>query len=155
MPARVFAQDSAHPSCQNDQNPYVWAMIRKNFFLARLLVAIFAVHAATNAAAQDVAPQSWVPSDLAMPDDAELQSDRAIGSSLRMFSFTTEEDVDDLLTTWEEDLRLAGYNVLIAQDPTLERIIEFSGNGINNAKIAVAPASSDARRLVEFDATLQ
>lgn len=36
----------------------------------------------------------------------------------------------------------------------MERVIEFSGGGISNAKIIIAPSSIEGRHVVEFDATL-
>lgn len=113
------------------------------------------VHLATASAAQDEPPQTWVPKEVVLPEDAEVLSEREIGSSLRMFSFSTQDDVDDLLATWQEDLRLAGYSVMDAEGATMERTIEFSGNGINNAKIAVVPAASEEQSVIQFDATLR
>jgi len=39
-------------------------------------------------------------------------------------------------------------------DDLLDRSIEFSGPGITNAKIIVAPTTDDGRSIIEFDATL-
>lgn len=124
-------------------------------FLLTLLAAVaFAYATATLAIAQDQV-QSWVPAELEMPADIEVLSDHEIGSSLRMFSFSTESDVDELLTDWEEALSAAGYAIIQGEGDILERVIEFSGQGINNAKIAVAPASADDHNIIEIDATLQ
>ncbi|MBQ1202962.1 MAG: hypothetical protein IIX61_04035 [Loktanella sp.] len=100
-------------------------------------------------------PQSWVPDVLAMPDDIEVLTDREIGGSLRMFSVNTAVDVDELLAEWEEALRMAGYTITQAQGESLDRVIEFSGQGISNAKIAVTPSTLDDLAVIEFDATLQ
>lgn len=99
--------------------------------------------------------QSWVPAELEMPDDSEVLTDREIGSHLRMFSFSTGSDVDDLLNGWEEALQLAGYTIIQGEGDLLSRVIEFSGEGISNAKIAVAPASAEDHNIIEIDATLQ
>ena len=72
-----------------------------------------------------------------------------------MFSISTRVDVDDLLAVWEEILGSSGYSVTQGADDLLERSIEFSGPGIVNAKIIVAPTTSDGWGLVEFDATLK
>ncbi|AZQ68645.1 hypothetical protein EF888_16820 [Silicimonas algicola] len=88
------------------------------------------------------------------PEDAEVVTDRAIGSSARMFSISTRVDVDDLLAVWEEILGSSGYSVTQGADDLLERSIEFSGPGILNAKIIVAPTTSDGPGLVEFDAEI-
>lgn len=121
----------------------------------KIMMIVPALLIATSTVAQDETPQSWVPDAISLPADAEVLTDREVGSSLRMFSFATAEDVDRMLTDWEDELRLAGYSVLQAQDDVLERVIEFSGQGIGNAKIAVAPATAEERRIIEFDATLQ
>lgn len=98
--------------------------------------------------------QDWIPDALAIPDDAEIVTDRAIGSTVRMFSFATGADVDALLADWEESLNGNGYPVTQSADDLLERAIEFSGPGIANAKIIVAPRTQDGRNVIEFDATL-
>lgn len=117
-------------------------------------LAIISTCLGQGALAQESPPQSWVPDVLHLPDDAQVLTDRAIGESLRMFSFATHADVDALLRGWEADLREAGYSVLQAQADVLDRVIAFSGQGINNAQIVVAPASGSTRRIVAFDATL-
>lgn len=89
-----------------------------------------------------------------MPEDIEVLSDHQVGTSLRMFSFSTAADVDELLDEWEEDLDLGGYTMLAAEIETLDRVIEFSGRGINNAKIAVTPSQIEGRYVIEMDATL-
>jgi len=98
--------------------------------------------------------QGWIPEVLTIPEDAEVVTDRAIGSTIRMFSITTGADVDALFTDWEESLDTNGYPVSQGQDELLDRSIEFSGPGITNAKIIVAPITDDGRRIIEFDATL-
>lgn len=123
--------------------------------LATFITSAFFLSATAFAAlAQDEVPQSWVPEVLEMPEDSEVLSDRAVGSSLRMFSFSTATDVDALLDQWEEALDLDGYTLLAAQIETLDRVIEFSGQGINNAKIAVQPIKIDGRYVIELDATI-
>lgn len=118
-----------------------------------LTAAILATFVSLPLAAQEP-PQRWVPEALTMPEDIEILSDRAIGSSLRMFSFSTATDIADLLQMWEGELRDAGYTIVLAEVETLENVIEFSGPDINNAKIAVTPSTMDGRNVVEFDATL-
>ena len=126
----------------------------RTLMLTTLASGALVVLCAGSALHAEEAPQSWVPGVLIMPDDIEVLTDREIGSSLRMFSFTTEVDVDELLATWEEELRIAGYTIVLAEVETLDRVIEFSGLGINNAKIAVTPSTLDDRKVIEFDATL-
>lgn len=46
---------------------------------------------------------------LAIPDHAEVVTDRAIGSTVRMFSIATAADVDALFADWEESLSGNGY----------------------------------------------
>lgn len=98
--------------------------------------------------------QDWIPDVLTFPDDAEVVTDRAIGSTVRMFSIETGADVDDLFADWEESLDGNGYPVAQGADDLLDRSIEFSGPGISNAKIIVAPTTEDGRSVIEFDATL-
>jgi hypothetical protein len=98
--------------------------------------------------------QDWIPDVLTMPDDAEVVRDHAIGSTVRMFSIATNADVDALFADWEESLSNNGYPVARGTDDLLDRSIEFSGPGIANAKIIVAPTTDNDRSLIEFDATL-
>jgi len=98
--------------------------------------------------------QAWIPDVLAIPDDAEVVTDRAIGSTVRMFSIATGADVDALFADWEESLSGNGYPVTQGAEDLLDRSIEFSGPGITNAKIIVAPTTDDGRSIIEFDATL-
>jgi hypothetical protein len=98
--------------------------------------------------------QDWIPDVLAIPEDAEVLADRAIGSTVRMFSIATGADVDALFVDWEESLSANGYPVQQGADDLLERSIEFSGPGIVNAKIIAAPTMDDGRNIIEFDATL-
>lgn len=103
----------------------------------------------------DEFPQGWVPEGLILPGDADFQMERAIGSSIRMFSFTTEASVDGLFSDWSAALEQDGYSIR-AQEADLENsAIEFSGSGILNAKIAAAPSPDAGRMVITFDATLQ
>jgi hypothetical protein len=98
--------------------------------------------------------QDWIPDVLVIPDDAEVVTDRAIGSTARMFAITTGADVDALFMDWEESLTSNGYPVSQGADDILGRSIEFSGPGIANAKIIIAPTTDGDRNIIEFDATL-
>ncbi|MFO7921762.1 MAG: hypothetical protein R6U99_13320, partial [Nioella sp.] len=109
---------------------------------------------ATAVAYADEHLQDWTPDVIAIPDDAEVVTDRAIGSTVRMFSIATGADVDALFADWKESLSGNGYSVTQGADALLDRSIEFSGPGITNAKIVVAPATEDGRNIIEFDATL-
>lgn len=99
--------------------------------------------------------QGWLPNALQLPADMDVLNERSIGSSLRIFSFTTEHDADELLMKWAEALRLAGYTMHQTQEETLGQVIEFSGQGIINAKIAVAPMNDQGRAIIKLDATLE
>lgn len=123
--------------------------------LYALRLATFVVMASTLPALAQDQVQDWVPAVLEMPADIEVLTDRAIGSSLRMFSFRTDQDVDVLLNEWEDALQAQGYTIIQGEGDLLQRAIEFSGQGISNAKIAVAPASADDSKVIEIDATLQ
>lgn len=99
--------------------------------------------------------QEWIPDVLVFPDDAEVVSDRAVGSAIRMFSISTERDVAEILATWEENLRQGGYAITQQCDELLDGAIEFSGPGIVNAKIILAPTAETGRNVIQFDATLE
>jgi hypothetical protein len=103
----------------------------------------------------DEIPQDWVPAALTLPDDAEVEMDRAIGSSIRMFSFSTEADVGALFGDWSTKLENSGYNIRAQQADLGQSAIEFSGHNILNAKIATAAASDGDRTVITFDATLE
>lgn len=119
-----------------------------------MLIAALIVLTASAVVSADEQIPDWVPDVLVMPDDAEIVTDRAIGSTVRMFSIATASDVDALFTAWEESLSTNGYPVTQGAEEVLDRAIEFSGQGIANAKIIVAPTTDGARHLIEFDATL-
>jgi hypothetical protein len=119
------------------------------------LIGAWLVLAATAIVHADDRLQDWIPGVLALPDDAEVVTDRAVGSTVRMFSIATGADIDRLFADWEESLSANGYPVTQGTDDLLDRSIEFSGPGIANAKIIVAPTSEDGRRVIEFDATLE
>ncbi|HMQ94841.1 MAG TPA: hypothetical protein PKA33_20615 [Amaricoccus sp.] len=118
------------------------------------LIAAWLVLAASAVVYADEHLRDWIPDVLAIPDDAEVVTDRAIGSTVRMFSIATAADVDALFAEWEESLSANGYPVTQGADDLLDQSIEFSGPGIANAKIIIAPTSEDERSVIEFDATL-
>jgi len=119
-----------------------------------MIVALLIVLAASAIVRADEHLQDWIPDVLAMPEDAEVVTDREIGSSLRMFSISTEADIEALFADWQDSLRENGYLIDQRADEGLDRSIEFSGPGIGNAKIIVAPTTDEGRSLIEFDATL-
>lgn len=141
---------------------YLSLMLRNRFAIAPRIAALSTMLSAAVLSLATTSPvlaqeqvQGWVPAELELPADSEVLTDRSIGSSLRMFSFRTDEDVDTLLNEWEVALQTAGYTIIQGEGDLLERAIEFSGQGISNAKIAVAPASADDSKVIEIDATLQ
>lgn len=118
------------------------------------LIAAWLVLVASTVVYADEHLQDWIPDVLAIPVDAEVVTDRAIGSTVRMFSIATGADVEELFAEWEESLNGNGYPVTQGADDLMDRSIEFSGPGITNAKIVVAPTTEDGRSIIEFDATL-
>jgi hypothetical protein len=118
------------------------------------LIAAWLVLLASAVVYADEHLQDWIPDILTMPDDAEVVTDRAIGSTVRMFSIATDADIDALFAEWEAGLNETGYPVMQGADDVLDQSIEFSGPGIANAKIIVAPTTDDGRTIIEFDATL-
>jgi hypothetical protein len=99
--------------------------------------------------------QAWMPTELAVPEDAELLTDREVGSTVRMFSFATAQDVEALFADWEVALESGGFQIDQSPDELLERSIEFSGTGITNAKIVAGHTDGDGRTVIEVDATLE
>lgn len=103
----------------------------------------------------DELPQGWVPDTLSLPGDAEVTMERAVGSSIRMFSFKTEDDIGSLFEIWTAALDEDGYTVRPQPSELDGTTIEFSGRDILNAKIATEVVREDARSVVTFDATLR
>ena len=118
------------------------------------VIAVWLVFAGSAIVYADEPLQDWIPDVLTIPDDAEVVTDRSIGSTVRMFSIATGTDVDALFADWEKSLRDSGYPITQAADNLLDRSIEFSGPGIVNAKIIAAPTTRGGRSLIEIDATL-
>jgi len=103
----------------------------------------------------DIDLQDWIPDVLSIPADAEVVTDRQVGSSVRLFSFQSGVDPSDLLAEWEDSLTTNGYAVQRARDELVANSIEFTGPGIANAKVVATPTADQDRTLFEFDATLQ
>ncbi|PWE30531.1 hypothetical protein DDZ14_15365 [Maritimibacter sp. 55A14] len=99
--------------------------------------------------------QDWIPAEISLPEDMEVLTDRAIGSSARIFSFATGQDVGALLEGWRTALMGAGYEVKNQPEAVEMQQIEFSGPGIGNAKISVSPSPEDERSVLQFDASLK
>jgi hypothetical protein len=99
--------------------------------------------------------QAWIPQVLELPADAEVVTDREIGSSVRMLSVTTAAETGPLLRSWEEALRTGGYNIEQDADELLDNALEFSGPGISAAKIVANRRAENGLTLIEFDATLK
>lgn len=123
--------------------------------LRSALLVAFLVLAASLAALAEEGLQEWVPEGLELPADTEILSERSIGSSIRMFSFSTARDGEELLAEWEVALQEAGYRITQSRDDILGKSIEFSGNDLLNAKILVAAQSDSELSVIEFDATLR
>jgi hypothetical protein len=119
-----------------------------------LLVGFLVIAASVAALAEEAFPD-WVPQALGFPSDAEIVADRSVGSSIRMISFTTQQDGEELLAEWEAALLDAGYQIVQSQDDTIMRAVEFSGEDIQNAKILIAPQSSAELWVIDIDATLR
>jgi len=98
--------------------------------------------------------QDWIPEEINLPHDMEVMVDRAIGSSTRIFSFATRQDAQALMESWRQALQQGGYSL---QSPPAELAnpeINFSGEGIGNAKIAVQPSAQEGKSIIQFDASL-
>lgn len=132
----------------------VRAAIPRRLPIRGVIIAAWLVFTASAVVNADEHLQDWLPGVLEIPDDAEVVTDRAIGSTVRMFSIATGAEVDALFSDWEDSLSRNGYPVTQGSDDLLDRSIEFSGPGIANAKIVVAATTDDGRSVIEFDATL-
>lgn len=123
-------------------------------FVKDVLIAAWLVLAASVVVHADAQRHDLSPDVLAIPDDEEVVTDRAICSTFRMFFIATGADVDALFADWEESLSGNRYPVTQGADDLLDRLIKFSGPCITNPKIIVAPTTDDGRSIIEFDATL-
>ena len=121
--------------------------------LAPALAALVLAGPATMARAE-TQMQAWIPQVLDLPADAEVVTDREIGSTVRMFSVTTGAETGPLLESWESALRASGYDIERDTDELLDNALEFSGPGISAAKIVANRRPDDGLTLIEFDATL-
>lgn len=128
--------------------------VARRLTLRDLPVAAFLLLAASSIVHAEEHLQDWIPDVLSMPEDAEVMMDRTIGSTVRMLSITTETDVAALFDEWEESLETNGYPISRHEGEVLQNLIEFSGPGIANAKIILAPTAEEGRNVIEFDATL-
>lgn len=98
--------------------------------------------------------QNWIPEELVLPEDMEIVTDRAIGSAIRVFTFTTAEDTDTLADRWREALSNGPYQVVPPAEGMDQRLIEFSGGNIQNAQIAFSEGAESTNTTVQFDASL-
>lgn len=138
------------------QGMFPWSALEELLEHVRsaLLVGFLVIAASVAALAEEAFPD-WVPQALGFPSDAEIVADRSVGSSIRMISFTTQQDGEELLAEWEAALLDAGYQIVQSQDDTIMRAVEFSGEDIQNAKILIAPQSSAELWVIDIDATLR
>lgn len=121
-------------------------------FIAFLTVMILTAPAAV----ADDAPQEWVPDVLNFPSDLEVVSSREIGSTVRMFTIGTHADPDALMDAWKQALQDNGFLIEQNFGNVLGSVIKFSGPGIGNAKIIVAPRKgNEETNIIKFDATLR
>lgn len=75
---------------------------------------------------------------------------------MRIFTIGSHADLDALMAAWELALRTIGFVVEQNLGQVLERAIEFSGPGIGNARIVIAPGCGTGEaNIIEFDATLR
>jgi len=133
--------------------PLDWRRLKGT--MRNITVAAFLVLPLAMTLQADETRPSWLPEAIELPADNDVEMVRSIGSSLQMFSFSTEDNPETLLKEWEEALRLAGYSISQSLDDVLKTSIEFSGQGFNNAKIVIAPVSATGRAMIEIDATMQ
>ncbi|MCA8879478.1 MAG: hypothetical protein KDA73_05830 [Rhodobacteraceae bacterium] len=121
---------------------------------AAAVALLLAAQTAQAESAPKPASQDWIPAAIELPADLDVTVDRAIGSSTRIFRFTTHEDGASLIARWTDALETAGFQIE-EPNPDLDvEQIEFSGPGIGNAKISIQPSAKDGMTAVLFDASL-
>ena len=135
------------PGRLRHSNVSIWLLV--------ICIAVALFLRTTTAAESQESLQDWLPGVLELPEDAEVLADRQIGSTIRMLTLRTSANVDDLLSEWEQALRSDGYAIGRGREEPADGVIEFSGTGIVNAKIIVAPGGNDDGRVIEIDATLR
>lgn len=118
-----------------------------------LTAAVFMAFAASELCAEVPGPD-WLPKVLEFPEDTEVVTSREIGSSMRLLRLATTQDAGELLNAWRTALLLGGYAVREAEADLDILQISFSGQGINNAQIAVPNRGKKTRTMIEIDATL-
>ena len=119
---------------------------------ARLALAALCLTVAP--AFADMADHDWIPPEISLPQDMEVVIDRSIGSANRMLSFTTDEDPDTLADTWRAALEDGPYQVKPAAEGMDKRMIEFSGDRVQNGQITFLHGADSTRTTVQFDASL-
>jgi hypothetical protein len=143
---------SARPAPLDIRSGRSLARPARDALAAVLFVGLLAVAPTVRA---EVQLQAWIPQVLDIPADAEVVTDREIGSSVRMFSVTTGAETGPLLEGWEQALRDNGYDIERDTDELLDNALEFSGPGISAAKIVANRRAENGLTLIEFDATLE
>lgn len=120
-----------------------------------MLFSLFLLFVATEITYADQASESWIPEVIALPDDAEMQTNRNIGPRIRMLSFSTETDAAELLEEWSVALKADGYSLRPQRAELSGTTIEFSGGDILNAKVETSASIEDDRAVITLDATLR
>jgi hypothetical protein len=95
----------------------------------------------------------WIPAEITLPADKEVVMDRQIGSANRMYSFTTQENGDDLADTWRAALESGPFQVKPPAEGMDQRLIEFSGGRIQNGQISFVTSADTGITTVQFDAS--
>ncbi|SEO45256.1 hypothetical protein SAMN04490248_105136 [Salinihabitans flavidus] len=139
----------------NTLNQHPAVRLRALAFWLGLAIATLLAGAALAESDEAVDRPDWLPSEIVLPEDAKIGDAREIGSYIKMVSFETEQDAEALLDTWEDELSGAGYQIMRKLDESIESTVEFSGNGVQNGKIVIAPVTPDAKTTIEIDMTLQ
>lgn len=119
---------------------------------ARLVLAALCLTLAP--AFADQTTHTWIPEEIALPQDMEIVIDRSIGSANRMLSFTTDEDPDSLADTWRAALEKGPYQVKPAAEGMDRRLIEFSGGRVQNGQISFMHGADSTSTTVQFDASI-
>ena len=114
---------------------------------------IAALVAALPLAARAEGEPDWLPSALTFPEDAEIGTERAVGSSIRMISFTTATEGHEIVAAMTESLRASG--AVIEHESQDGEAMTFSNREVLNGQVVLLLHPEGGRATIEIDLTLR
>jgi len=80
----------------------------------------------------------WTPEDIYLPADFTVTGSQAIGTRTYIVMGTSAMPLDELLSTYRNELEAAGYDLTpLERMPPDEPAIYFDGNGLETAQVRV------------------